>query len=240
MAHAFCAGVSHTISSTPGVLLPLLVVTRLTAKALPLNEWVSRCCKACTLPHRLACTAFTIRAWSLRACRWTAYQLMVCHATGLSESAPVSVATAVICLLSLRGWPRSLVMKDQMDVCSLARGVMLRVGSTPIHPITGWRSLLPSSSSRTPIGLPYGSLSLAGDVRGSHVPAQSHTNGVGALYPPVAYGAHDKEWESPCTRYSALLAQACQHLWLGVFDDVYRAFTWVRHTIHPRPSPSRC
>ena len=50
--------------------------------------------------------------------------------------------------------------------------------------------------------------------------------------------AHDKEGESPCTRYSALLAQACQHLWLVVYDDVYRAFTWVRHTIHPSPSPS--
>jgi hypothetical protein len=47
--------------------------------------------------------------------------------------------------------------------------------------------------------------------------------------------AHDKEGESPCTRYSALLAQAYQHLWLGVFDDVSRAFTWVRHTIHPSP-----
>src|SRR6266436_4803907 len=33
------------------------------------------------------------------------------------------------------------------------------------------------------------------------------------------------------------LAQAFQHLWLVVYDDVYRAFTWVRHTIHPRPSP---
>ena len=52
--------------------------------------------------------------------------------------------------------------------------------------------------------------------------------------------AHDKEAESPCTRYSALLAQACQHLWLVFCDDVYRAFTWVRHTIHPSPSPSRC
>ena len=52
--------------------------------------------------------------------------------------------------------------------------------------------------------------------------------------------AHDKEGESPCTRYSAVLAQAFQHLWLVVFDDVYRAFTWVRHTIHPSPSPSRC
>jgi len=47
--------------------------------------------------------------------------------------------------------------------------------------------------------------------------------------------AHDKERESPCARYSALLAQACQHLWLVFCDDVYRAFTWVRHTIHPSP-----
>jgi hypothetical protein len=61
------------------------------------------------------------------------------------------------------------------------------------------------------------------------------TNGVGALYPPVAWDAHDKEGETPCTRYSALLAQACQHLWLVFVDDVYRAFTWVRHTIHPSP-----
>lgn len=60
-------------------------------------------------------------------------------------------------------------------------------------------------------------------------------NGVGALCPPVAWDAHDKEARSPCTRYSAVLAQACQHLWLVFCDDVYRAFTWVRHTIHPSP-----
>ncbi len=47
--------------------------------------------------------------------------------------------------------------------------------------------------------------------------------------------AHDKERENPCARYSALLAQAFQHLWLVCCDDVYQAFTWVRHTIHPRP-----
>ena len=66
------------------------------------------------------------------------------------------------------------------------------------------------------------------------------THGVGALSPPVACDAHDQEGETPCTRYSALLAQACQHLWLVVYDDVSRAFTWVRPTIHPRPSPSLC
>jgi hypothetical protein len=60
-------------------------------------------------------------------------------------------------------------------------------------------------------------------------------NGVGALCPPVAWDAHDKEARTPCTRYSAVLAQACQHLWLVFCDDVYRAFTWVRHTIHPSP-----
>jgi hypothetical protein len=47
--------------------------------------------------------------------------------------------------------------------------------------------------------------------------------------------AHDKEGRNPCTRYSAVLAQASQHLWLVFCDDVYRAFTWVRQTIHPRP-----
>src|SRR5215471_1328424 len=127
-------------------------------------------------------------------------------------------------------------MKDQRDVCSLARGVMLRRGSTPIHPITGWPSLLPSSSARTPIGLPYGSRSLAGGVRGCHVPSQSR-GWVRRALSTGSVHAHDKEGRSPCTRYSALLAQAWQHLWLVFCDDVYRAFTWVRHTIHPRPSP---
>jgi hypothetical protein len=47
--------------------------------------------------------------------------------------------------------------------------------------------------------------------------------------------AHDKEREHPCARYSALLAQACQHLWLVFCDDVYQAFPWGRPTIHPRP-----
>jgi hypothetical protein len=60
-------------------------------------------------------------------------------------------------------------------------------------------------------------------------------NGVGALCPPVAWDAHDKEGGSPCTRSSALLAQDFQHFWLVFVDDVSRAFTWVRHTIHPSP-----
>jgi hypothetical protein len=109
-------------------------------------------------------TTFTIRAWSPRT-------------VIRRESAPVSVATAVICLLSSGSWPNSLVMQDQMDVSPLSRGVILPVGTTPIHPITGWPSLFPSSSSRTSVGSPCGSLSLTGDVRGCHVPSQSQRMG---------------------------------------------------------------
>jgi len=126
-------------------------------------------------------------------------------------------------------------MQDQTDVSPLSRGVILRGCSTPIHPITGWPSLLPSSHSRTPIGLPYGSLSLQGKRTGFPCSVSVTTNGVGALCPPVACDAHDKEGGSPCTRYSAFLAQAFQHLWLVFCDDVYRAFTWVHPTIHPSP-----
>ena len=63
----------------------------------------------------------------------------------------------------------------------------------------------------------------------------SHNEWVRRALSTGSVTAHDKEGESPYTRYSALLAQACQHLWLVFFDDVYRAFTWVRHTIHPSP-----
>jgi hypothetical protein len=33
---------------------------------------------------------------------------------------------------------------------------------------------------------------------------------------------HDKVLSRPCTRSGALLAQACQHLWLGTHHDVYQ------------------
>src|SRR5712691_9669559 len=138
-------------------------------------------------------TTFTIRVWSLR----TVIQ---------SERAPVSVTTAVICFLSCRGWPSSLVMQDQMDVCPLARGALLRVGSTPLHPMTEWPLLLPSSSSRTPIGLPYGSLSLTGDVRGCHVPSQSQRMGE-------ARSLH-RERGMPMTRKGGILGPALVPFWL--------------------------
>ena len=63
----------------------------------------------------------------------------------------------------------------------------------------------------------------------------SHNEWVRRALSTGSVDAHDKEARSPCTRYSALLAQALQHLWLVFCDDVYQAFTWVRPAIHPRP-----
>ena len=61
MAWTFWVEVLQIWLSTPGVRLPTFSVTRLTARALPLNEWVSNRCKAFTLPQRPSCVAFTIR-----------------------------------------------------------------------------------------------------------------------------------------------------------------------------------
>ena len=54
-----------------------------------------------------------------------------------------------ICFPSYDGLSNSLVMKDQMEVSPLARGVMLESASTPIRFITKRPLLFPSSSTRT-------------------------------------------------------------------------------------------
>src|SRR5262249_14814879 len=62
-------------------------------------------------------------------------------------------------------------------------------------------------------------------------------DGLGAVCSPGALAVHDRVMARPGTRSSALLAQACQHLWLASCYDVYRECTSVHHTIHPAPSP---
>jgi len=77
-------------------------------------------------------------------------QADVHQAVGLSSGIP-----------SPRGLPQVLMMRHQMEVCPLSRGMMLsgNPDAIPIPPITGWHSLAPSSCARSPIGLPCGSLS---------------------------------------------------------------------------------
>ena len=125
-------------------------------------------------------------------------------------------------------------MKDQMDVCPLARGVMLRGAqplSTPLQ--DGVRFFHPPLPARL-----SARLTARFPSRETYGVAMFRLSNNGWGRRALSTGsvvAHDKEGRSPCARYSALLAQAFQHLWLVFCDDVYRAFTWVRHTIHPSP-----
>jgi len=97
-----------------------------------------------------------------------------------------------------------------MEVCPLAREGILHPLSAPLQ--GGLRFL------HLPLPAPP-SASLAsrfpGRCRerdGFTVFRVSNKDGSGSLYPPVALGAHDKGYRSPCSRYIACLAQACQHL----------------------------
>src|SRR5512139_4017546 len=81
MAWDLDLGVDHVSPSTPGVLLPWFSVTLLTAIALQLNEWVSRCWSAFTFPHLPSLVAFTIRACSLLTFPCTLTQSIWCHST---------------------------------------------------------------------------------------------------------------------------------------------------------------
>ena len=62
-------------------------------------------------------------------------------------------------------------------------------------------------------------------------------DGLGALCSPAVLSVHGRVLTRPCTHCGAFLAQACQHLWLVAFYDVYREFTCVHHAIHPAPAP---
>lgn len=123
-------------------------------------------------------------------------------------------------------------MKDQTEVCPLSRGVILLSGATPISPITEEHSLSPSSSIRSPISNPYGSLSLSGELRIFHVPLVC-LDGLGSACSPVMFAVSDGgNWIPPYPSHY-LLVQACQHLWLVRLYGVYQQFACASHTIEP-------
>src|SRR5271157_187269 len=88
------------------------------------------------------------------------------HDTGLELTSgtrrrPHQQQAAVICSASQASCSDGLVRRHQREVSPLSRRVISPEGSTLIRPITGWQSLPPSSSTRNPVGVPYGLLSLS-------------------------------------------------------------------------------
>ena len=127
-------------------------------------------------------------------------------------------------------------MKDQTEVCPLSREMMSPGSSTPIRPVTGRRSLPPSSCTRSPIGGPYGTLSLTGALRAYQVPLASHrwgrrslsTGGVGC----------------PCHRtrdpVNPPRSEVVRIVPSGLVNGVYQEFASARPTIHSSPALRRC
>ena len=110
--------------------------------------------------------------------------------------------------------------------------------ATRIRPITGRRSLFPTPLPASPsVGLAASLPSLRRSDTG--LPRSTRLTRTGEVLSVrrERCDVHDRVKSRPCTRYSAVLAQACQHLWLVAHHDVYREFTCVHHTIHPAPSP---
>jgi hypothetical protein len=70
------------------------------------------------------------------------------------------------CFAPCAGWLTVHGRRHHGEVGPLSGGVMSPCGSTPIRPITGRRSLPPSSFTRRPIGSSCESLSLAGRASG--------------------------------------------------------------------------
>ena len=98
----------------------------------------------------------------------------VAPAVGLGTVSPALTWSAVICFPSSVGSLDDLVIRDPMEVSLLSHGVISPLGSTPIGPVTGPRSLPPSSFTRSPFGSPRGSLSRMGRLRADHVPHEYH------------------------------------------------------------------
>jgi hypothetical protein len=84
-------------------------------------------------------------------------RLPICLGGGSCTSKDRYSPADISALLPNAGWLFSHVRPHQREVGTLAGGVMSPQGSTPIRPITGRRSLAPSSFTRCPLRLPCGS-----------------------------------------------------------------------------------
>ena len=116
-------------------------------------------------------------------------------------------------------------MNDRAEVCPLSCRAMLQPVSRQLQP--GFRFLrfpLPAAPTAfLTVRLPFPAA-----LRAYPVP-HGFPNGSGSSISPAAPHPRGGIGKTPCLS-AYLLVQACQHLWLGYFDDVYMRFTCVSRT----------
>jgi hypothetical protein len=91
------------------------------------------------------------------------------------------------------------VTKDPREVGPLSRGVISPDDSTPIRPVTGRHSLLPSSFTRRPIGNHLAAGLPQGEDDGLTTFHGRITDGAGSASSPVAWTATAGDGRGPCT-----------------------------------------
>jgi hypothetical protein len=96
--------------------------------------------------------------------------------TSVAQAAPAEVVatspTVLLCLL--RRWADGSRPPTPEGSRPAFAWSDVATGSTPVRPITGRRSLPPSSFTRSPIDSPCGSSPLAGGLRAYHVALRKH------------------------------------------------------------------
>src|ERR687887_1254003 len=84
--------------------------------------------------------------------------------------------------------------------------------ATRIRPATGRPSLFPTPIPAPPLVGLTAFLPSRKERYGLTTFRKVDRFGLGALYSPITFRVHDRVKARPCARYSAILAQACQHL----------------------------
>lgn len=125
------------------------------------------------------------------------------------------------------GSANSLATKDQSDVGPLSCRVTLKPVSAPFqHGLRFFRPPNPHHHRRA--SRPTVPVETRGDTRFPR--AASEVRGVRCLTSTGEHVGHEAARWNPPPAPVAVLAQACQPLWLVVPHDLYRRFTYVHHT----------
>lgn len=116
-------------------------------------------------------------------------------------------------------------MEDLVEVCSLSRQMIFQPVFAPLQgDLRFFHIPLPAA----PTACFTAHLPKPAALRAYPVP-HGFPNGSGSSISPAAPHPRGGIGKTPCLS-AYLLVQACQHLWLGYFDDVYMRFTCVSRT----------
>jgi hypothetical protein len=148
------------------------------------------------------------------------------------EDAPTDI-TVVICFSSFEGSISFPAIKDQPEVCPLSGGVRAVPYPPDYRAAFAFSGLLyPHPQQRT-----SRLACLFGQGYGLTVFRVSNNGRLAANFLPVVVLSSFGYYRNPKLTHCAVLARACQHVWLFQANEIYRWFTYVQPTSKPSTLP---